>query len=121
MELPDGIVGGLIGTASYDKNGLAPRYGGPMFLNIEVNQEVVFNIGYCLVAIGISYSGDIGVYAIDTGINELKSVLNIAVVNRGGSIIDGKLNLIQTDEYSFKIVNKDNVMRSASIGILRTR
>lgn len=92
-----------------------------MFLNIEVNQEVVFNIGYCLVAIGISYSGDIGVYAIDTGINELKSVLNIAVVNRGGSIIDGKLNLIQTDEYSFKIVNKDNVMRSASIGILRTR
>ena len=127
MEVPGQIVrlssrvGGLIGTASYDKNGLAPRYGGPMFLNIEVNQEVVFNIGYCLVAIGISYSGDIGVYAIDTGINELKSVLNIAVVNRGGSIIDGKLNLIQTDEYSFKIVNKDNVMRSASIGILRTR
>lgn len=115
------VVGGLIGTASYDKNGLAPRYGGPMFLNIEVNQEVVFNIGYCLVAIGISYSGNIGVYAIDTGINELKSVLNIAVVNRGGSIIDGKLNLIQTGEYSFKIVNKDNVMRSASIGILRTR
>ena len=114
-------MGGLIGTASYDKNGLAPRYGGPMFLNIEVNQEVVFNIGYCLVAIGISYSGNIGVYAIDTGINELKSVLDIAVVNRGGGTIDGKLNLIQTDEYSFKIVNKDKVMRSASIGILRTR
>ena len=39
MEFSDlaAVVGGLIGTASYDKNGLAPRYGGPMFLNIEVN------------------------------------------------------------------------------------
>lgn len=121
MELPAGIVGGLIRIASYDKSGLAPQYGGPMFLNIEVNQEVVFNIGYCLISIGISYAGHIGVYAISTGIGVLQSASEIEVVNRGGNTIDGKLNLVQTDEYSFKIVNKDNVMRSASIGILRTR
>lgn len=114
-------MGGLIGTASYDKNGLAPRYGGPMFFNLEVNQEIVFDIGYCLVTIGTSYSGHIGVYAISTGIGVLQSASVIEVVNRGGNMIDGKLNLIQTDEYSFKIVNKDKVMRSASIGILRTR
>ena len=110
-------MGGLIGVATSEKNGLAEKGSMPFYVVLEQGNEKKFNKGYCLIQVGSSTNGHVGLFLKRN--DKLISIYSDSIF----SITDeeGKICFLNIGEYEFKIVNKTEMTMSVYITIIGGR
>ena len=114
MKLTAGTVGGLIGTATLYKDGLAEKGSASMHYFLEHEQECSFNRGYCLIHVGSYTYGDVGLFLKDVS----SIIKNYASSRFSNTEEEGKICILSTGEYNFKVINKTGKEIFLSIAII---
>ena len=101
-------MGGLIGTATLYKDGLAEKGSASMHYFLEHEQEC------CLIHVGSYTYGDVGLFLKDVS----SIIKNYASSRFSNTEEEGKICILSTGEYNFKVINKTGKEIFLSIAII---